>query len=82
MYLGKNYNELRENFRSLFPHESGDHIIVASKKRLWMLTLNQAAYIKHHVARLTPRELQGKVSESKSKMICDRINSLIEKEVL
>lgn len=82
MYLGKNYNEIRDNFRTLFPHESGDHIIVARRKGLWMLTLKRAAYIKHHIARLTPSEIQGRVTESKSKLISDRISFLIKKGIL
>lgn len=82
MYLGKNYEDLRENFKSLFPPENKDMVIVARRKGLWLLSLKEARYLKYHIARVTPDEMQTHVEYDKSKIIHDRISSLIKIGVL
>ena len=82
MYLGKSYIEVIDNIKPLFKPDNEDLVIVAMNKILCLKTLKQAAYIKHHVSRITPFELIHGLSELRRTQIYFGIKRLIEKGVL
>jgi hypothetical protein len=82
MYLGKTYGEVLDNLRPLYPAGYEDQIIVAANKGIWLLTLKQAAYIKHHIARVTPFEITHGLSATKKAQIRNNIYTLVRLGVL
>jgi len=82
MYLGKNYPELMDNIKPLYNTHLDDNVIVATNKKLWLLSLKKAAYIKHHVARIHPGELHMGLTEEKRSEIYFGIKRLYKKGVL
>lgn len=82
MYLGNSYQDVVDNLKPLFPPKQGDSIIACARKRLWLLSLKGARYIKHHVARLTPKELTEGLTINKWRTIAERIDELHRKGVL
>jgi hypothetical protein len=77
MYLGKTYGEVLDNIKPLYPAGYEDQIIVAANKGIWLLTLKQAAYIKHHIARVTPIEVTHGLSITKKAQIHRNIWALM-----
>jgi len=82
MYLGKTYGEVLDNLKPLYPAGYEDQIIVAANKGIWLLTLKQAAYIKHHIARVTPFEVTHGLSATKKEQIFNNIDKLMCLNVL
>jgi hypothetical protein len=77
MYLGKCYQDVVDNLKPLYPAGYEDQIIVAANKGIWLLTLKQAAYIKHHIARVTPFEVTHGLSATKKAQIHHNIFALM-----
>lgn len=82
MYLGKCYQDVVDNIKPLYPEMIEECVIVAIRKGLWLLTLKQAAYIKHHVARVHSVEILTGLTEEKRSKIYFGIKRLYAKGVL
>jgi len=82
MYLGKNYLDVIDNLKPLFENIESDMVIVARNKKLFLLTLKEAAFIKHHVAKITMFELYNGLSELRRSQIYFGIKRLYEKGAL
>ena len=82
MYLGTTAQEVEDNLKPLFPPAPDDQIIVATRKHLWLVTLRRARYLKHHVLRVTPDDINHGLGTIKSDQLWTRVRTLKERNVL
>lgn len=82
MYLGTTYQDVVDNLKPLFAVRRDDEVIVCSGRKLWLLSLKRARYIKHHVARITAKELTEGLTGEKMATLFERIAILKQKGVL